>query len=122
MLLALSPDESVDINAFRQGLAALGYVESKNITIEYRYAEGKLDRLPALAAELVGLKVDVIVALSPPSAHAAKNATKTIPIVMRSTDDPVRTGLIASLARPGGDITGLASIPIVLIGKRLEIL
>ena len=122
MLLALSPDESVDINAFRQGLATLGYVEGKNIAIEYRYAEGKLDRLPALAAELVGLKVDVIVALSPPSAHAAKNATKTIPIVMRSTDDPVRTGLIASLARPGGNITGLTSISTELIGKRLEIL
>jgi putative tryptophan/tyrosine transport system substrate-binding protein len=122
LLLALSPDESADIHAFRQGLAALGYVEGKNITIEYRYAEGKLDRLPALAAELVGLKVDVIVALSPPSAHAAKNATKTIPIVMRSTDDPVSTGLIASLARPGGNVTGLTSISTELIGKRLEIL
>jgi len=122
MLLALSPDESVDINAFRQGLTALGYVEGKNIVIEYRYAEGELDRLPALAAELAGLRVDVIVALSPPSAHAAKNATKTIPIVMRTTDDPVKTGLIASLARPGGNITGLTSISTELIGKRLEIL
>jgi ABC-type uncharacterized transport system substrate-binding protein len=122
LLLALSPDESTDINAFRQGLTALGYVEGKNIAIEYRYAEGKLDRLPALAAELIGLKVDVIVALNPPSARAAKNATKTIPIVMRSTDDPVTTGLVASLARPGGNITGLTSISTELIGKRLEIL
>jgi putative tryptophan/tyrosine transport system substrate-binding protein len=122
MLLALSPEESTDINGLRQGLTALGYVEGKNLAIEYRYAEGKLDRLPALAAELVDLKVDVIVALNPPSAHAAKNATKTIPIVMRSTDDPVTTGLVASLARPGGNITGLTSISTELIGKRLEIL
>ena len=122
LLLAFSPNESADVNAFRQGLTALGYIEGKNIAIEYRYAEGKLDRLPALAAELVGLKVDVIVALNPPSARAAKNATKTIPIVMRSTDDPVTTGLVASLARPGGNITGLTSISTDLIGKRLEIL
>ena len=122
LLMALSPDESADIKAFRQGLAALGYVEGKNIALEYRYAEGKLDRLPALAAELVGLKVDVIVALSPPTARAAKDATTTIPIVMRSTDDPVATGLVASLARPGGNITGLTSISTELIGKRLEIL
>jgi putative ABC transport system substrate-binding protein len=120
-LLALSPEQSGDLKAFRQGLMALGYVEGKNITIEYRSAEGKLDRLPALAAELVGLKVDVIVALNPPSAHAAKDATKTIPIVMRSTDDPVTTGLVASLARPGGNITGLTSISTDLIGKRLEL-
>ncbi len=122
LLMALSPDESADIKAFRQGLAALGYVEGKNVALEYRYAEGKLDRLPALAAELVGLKVDVIVAMSPPTAHAAKDATTTIPIVMRSTDDPVATGLVASLARPGGNITGVTSISTELIGKRLEIL
>jgi len=122
LLLALSPDQSADIKAFRQGLAALGYVEGKSIAIDYRYAEGKLDRLPVLAAELVDLKVDVIVALNPPSAHAAKNATKTIPIVMRSTDDPVTTGLVTSLARPGGNITGLTSISTNLIGKRLELL
>ena len=84
LLLALSTDESTDINGLRQGLTALGYVEGKNLAIEYRSAAGKLDRLPALAAELVNLKVDVIVALNPPAAHAAKNATKTIPIVMRS--------------------------------------
>jgi putative ABC transport system substrate-binding protein len=121
-LMALSPDQSPDIKAFRQGLTALGYVEGKNIVIEYRYAEGKLDRLPDLAAELVALKVDIIVALSPPSARAAKNATTTIPIVMRSTDDPVTTGLVASLARPGGNVTGLTSMATDLIGKRLEIL
>jgi putative ABC transport system substrate-binding protein len=121
-LMALSPDQSPDLKAFRQGLATLGYVEGKNIVIEYRYAEGKLDRLPDLAAELVALKVDIIVALNPPSARAAKNATTTIPIVMRSTDDPVTTGLVASLARPGGNITGLTSMATDLIGKRLEIL
>jgi putative ABC transport system substrate-binding protein len=121
-LMALSPDQSLDLKAFRQGLATLGYVEGKNIVLEYRYAEGKLDRLPALAAELVAVKVDIIVALNPPSAWAAKNTTKTIPIVIRSTDDPVTTGLVESLARPGGNITGLTSISTDLIGKRLEIL
>ena len=121
-LMALSHDQSSDLKAFRQGLAALGYVEGKNIVIEYRSAEGKLDRLPALAAELVAFKVDIIVALNPPSARAAKNATKTIPIVMRSTDDPVTSGLVDSLAQPGGNITGLTSVSTDLIGKRLEIL
>jgi putative ABC transport system substrate-binding protein len=121
-LAANSALESRDLKAFRQGLAELGYVEGKNIAIEYRSAEGKLDRLPHLAAELVALKVDIVVAINPPSAHAAKNATNTIPIVMRSTDDPVTTGLVASLARPGGNITGLTSISTELHGKRLELL
>ena len=121
-LMALSPDQSPDLQAFRQGLTALGYVEGKNIVIEYRHAAGNLDRLPDLAAELVALKVDIIVALNPPSARAAKNATKTIPIVMRSTDDPVTTGLVASLAQPGGNVTGVTSMTTDLIGKRLEIL
>ena len=121
-LMIQSGDQSLDLKAFRQGLAALGYVEGKNIAIDYRYAEGKLDRLPVLAAELVALKVDIIVALNPPSARAAKNATKTIPIVMRSTDDPVTTGLVESLARPGGNVTGVTSMATDLIGKRLEIL
>ena len=121
-LMAFSPNQSLDLKAFRQGLAALGYVEGKNIVIEYRYAEGKLNRLPDLAAELVALKVDIIVALNPPSALAAKNATLAIPIVMRSTDDPVTTGLVESLARPGGNVTGLTSMATDLIGKRLEIL
>ena len=115
-------ENSRDLEAFRQGLAALGYTEGKNISIEYRYAGGNLQRLPDLAAELVALKVDIIIALNPPSAQAVKNATKTIPVVMRSTDDPVESGLVASLARPGGNITGLASMSTELNGKRLEIL
>ena len=108
--------------AFRQGLRELGYVEGQNIVIETRNVESKLDRLPELAAELVRLKVDVIVALEPPATVAAKNATKTIPIVMRSTDDPVEAGFVASLARPGGNITGVTSISSELYGKRLELL
>ncbi len=108
--------------AFHQGLRELGYMEGQNITIYHRSAEGKRDRLPALAAELVRLKVDVIVALSPPTARAAKNTTTTIPIVIRSSSDPVRSGFVASLARPGGNITGLWSISGELIGKRLELL
>jgi putative ABC transport system substrate-binding protein len=121
-LAANSALDSRDLKAFRQGLADLGYIEGKNITIEYRSAEGKLDRLSDLAADLVALKVDILVAINPPSAHAAKNATKTIPIVIRSTDDPVTTGLVASLARPGGNITGVTSISAELHGKRLELL
>jgi ABC-type uncharacterized transport system substrate-binding protein len=108
--------------AFRQGLRELGYVEGKNIVIEYRYAEGKLDRLPALAAELVRLKVDVIVTAGPRSTRAAKEATSTIPIVMTQDDDPVGNGLVASLARPGGNITGLATLAPEIGGKRLELL
>jgi len=88
--------------AFRQDLRELGYIEGQNIIIEHRFAGGKRDRLPALAAELVRLKVDVIVALNPPAALAAKNTTTTIPIVIRSSSDPVRSGFVASLARPGG--------------------
>jgi len=97
-------------------------VEGKNIVIEYRYAEGKLDRLPALVAELVLLKVDVIVANGPPSTRAAKEATVTIPIVMAQDSDPVGSGFVASLARPGGNITGLATLAPELSGKRLELL
>jgi putative ABC transport system substrate-binding protein len=107
---------------FLQGLRDLGYVEGKNIHIEYRYAEGKLDRLPELAAELVGLKVDVIVVAANPSVEAAKKATRTIPIVMALGTEPVESGLIASLARPGGNVTGLATLNPELAGKRLEIL
>ena len=109
-------------DAFLQGLRDLGYIEGQNMTIEHRSAQGKDERLPELAAELVRLKVELIVALEPPSARASKSATDTIPIVMRSTDDPVRTGLVASLARPGGNITGVTSIATELIGKRLELL
>jgi putative ABC transport system substrate-binding protein len=110
------------IEAFRQGLRELGYVEGKNIFIEYRYAEGKLDRLPALAAELVGLKVDVIVTGGPTPTRAAKEATSTIPIVMALDNDPVGNGFVASLARPGGNITGLATLSPEISGKQLELL
>ncbi len=110
------------IEAFRQGLRELGYVEGKNIVIEYRYAEGKLDRLPALAAELVRLKVDIIITGGPPPTRAAKEATVTIPIVMGFDNDPVGNGFVASLARPGGNITGLATLAPELSGKRLELL
>jgi putative tryptophan/tyrosine transport system substrate-binding protein len=109
--------------AFLQGLRDLGYVEGKSILIEYRGdPQRSEDRLPEFAADLVRLKVDVIVALSPPAALAAKNATKTIPIVMRSTSDPIQAGFVASLARPGGNITGVTSISTDLYGKRLELL
>jgi ABC-type uncharacterized transport system substrate-binding protein len=100
-----NPDPSAE--AFRQGLRDLGYIEGKNIRVEYRYAEGKLDRIPSLVAELVQLNVDVLVSPAGPAIRAAKQATKTIPIVMVITGDPVATGLIDSLARPGGNITGL---------------
>jgi putative ABC transport system substrate-binding protein len=106
--------------AFRQGLRDLGYVEGRNVMIEYRDAEGKSERLPALAAELVVLKVDVIVVASTPPALAAKQATKTIPIVFTAVGDAVTDGLVASLARPGGNITGLSTAGPDLVGKRLE--
>ena len=110
------------IDAFRQGLRELGYVEGKNIVIEYRSAEGKAERIPDLAAELVRLKVDMIVSSGPTSTHQAKKATSTIPIVMAFDDDPVGSGLVASLARPGGNITGLSTLSPELSGKQLELL
>ena len=110
------------IEAFRQGLHELGYVEGKTIGIEWRYAEGKVDRLPGLAAELVRLKVDVIVTSGPAATHAAKEATVTISIVTAQDPDPVGYGLVASLARPGGNITGLSTLAPELSGKRLELL
>ncbi|MDZ4345181.1 MAG: ABC transporter substrate-binding protein [Candidatus Binatia bacterium] len=113
---------SARTDAFRQGLRALGYVEGKNIVIEWRSAEGKLDRLPALAAELVSLKVDIIVTSGSAPTHAAKEATNTIPIVMTNEGDLVGTGFVASLARPGGNITGLSTFSPELSGKRLELL
>ncbi len=108
--------------AFRQGLRELGYVEGKNIVIEWRCAEGKLDRLPALAAELVALKVDVIVTGGSGATRPAKQATVTIPIVMTQDSDPVASGFVASLARPGGNITGLSTLAPEISGKRLELL
>ena len=108
--------------AFRQGLRELRYVEGGNIVIEWRSAEGKLDRLPALAAELVRLKVDIIVSAGPQPTRASKEATTTIPIVMAQDADPVRSGFVASLARPGGNITGLSTLAPELSGKRLELL
>jgi putative tryptophan/tyrosine transport system substrate-binding protein len=113
---------SARIEAFRLGLRELGYVEGKNIVIEYRYAEGKLDRLPGLAAELVRLGVDVIVLAGPASIRPAKEATSTIPIVMANDADPVGSGVVASLARPGGNITGLSNLAPEISGKRLELL
>jgi len=110
------------LEAFRQGLRTLGYVEGKNIVIEYRFAEQNLDRLPALAAELVRLKVDVIITSGPSVTRAAKEATVTIPIVMAQDSDPVGNGFVASLGRPGGNVTGLATLRPELSGKRLELL
>src|SRR5215469_4258294 len=108
--------------AFRQGLHELGYVEGKNIVIEWRSPEGKPDRMPTLAAELVRLKVDVIVTAGGGATRSAKEATSTIPIVMAQDGDPVGNGFVASLARPGGNITGLSQLSPELRGKRLEIL
>ncbi len=110
------------VEAFRQRLRELGYVEGKNIVIEYRYAEGKLDRLPDLVAELVQLKVDVIVTAGGTATLAAKKAGVTMPIVFGNVGDPVGTGIVSSLARPGGNITGLSMMAPDLDGKRLELL
>jgi ABC-type uncharacterized transport system substrate-binding protein len=113
---------AVLVNAFRQELSKLGWIEGKNFTIEYRFAEQKPERLPELAADLVRLKVDLIVASGTPSSLAAKSATTTIPIVMAQAGDPVGSGLVASLARPGGNVTGLSNLSFELNTKRLEIL
>jgi putative ABC transport system substrate-binding protein len=121
-LLGLASGPARPEEAFLQGLRDLGYVEGQNITIEYRWAGGKVDRLPALAEELVRLKVDLIVVRATPVVQAAKNATTTIPIVMLGAADPVGSGFVASLARPGGNITGMSNIMPELAGKRLELL
>jgi putative ABC transport system substrate-binding protein len=113
---------AVLVDAFRQEMSKLGWIEGKNITVEYRYAEGKPDRLPELAVELVRLKVDLIVVSGTPSALGAKKATTTIPIVMATAADPVGAGLVASLGRPGGNVTGLSALSTELNTKRLEIL
>ncbi len=122
-LSAVSPSTiSARIEAFKQGLRELGYVEGKNIAIEWRYAEGKVDRLSELAAELVRLRVDIIVSAGPTVTRPAKEATSTIPIVMALDDDPVGSGFVASLARPGGNITGLSTLAPEISGKQLELL
>jgi ABC-type uncharacterized transport system substrate-binding protein len=110
------------VEAFRQGLRGLGYIEGKNILTEYRFLEGKRDRIPSIVAELVQLKVDVIVVDAPPVIRALKQATKTIPIVIVTTQDPVAAGYVTSLARPGGNITGVTRLTRELSGKRLELL
>src|SRR5262245_31397307 len=114
------PDKWDD--AFRQGLRAHGYVEGQNILLEYRWAEGKQERLPELAEELVRLKVDLIVTISAPAILAVKQATAAIPVVFAGTSDPVRSGFVASLARPGGNLTGLSLMAPDLAGKRLELI
>jgi putative ABC transport system substrate-binding protein len=110
------------VGPFREGLRELGYDEGRNVVIEYRWAEAKYERLPALIAELIALKVDVIVTAGTPAALAVKKATTSVPLVMVAVGDPVGTGVVASLARPGGNITGLTSIAVDLEGKRLELL
>jgi putative ABC transport system substrate-binding protein len=117
---ASSPDSGIEV--IRRELHALGWVESKNLAFEHRYTEGKLERLPVLADELVRLKVDVILTGTTPAARAAKKATGTIPIVFSTAGDPVVAGLVDSLARPGGNITGFTTISPVIAGKRLELL
>jgi putative ABC transport system substrate-binding protein len=117
-----SNDPGPSGQAFRQGLQDLGYIEGKNILVEYRYIEGNPELIPAFIAELLALKVDVIVANSPTAIRGAKQATKTVPIVMVTTQDPVAAGIVDSLARPGGNITGLTFLTRELSGKRLELL
>jgi putative ABC transport system substrate-binding protein len=116
----ISPEEFW--REFRQGLRDLGYVEGQNIRFEFRSADGHLDRLPELAAELVRLKVDIIVTWFTPTALAAKQATREIPIVMAETGDPIGTGLVASLPRPGGNVTGIASVTAELAGKSVQLI
>jgi putative tryptophan/tyrosine transport system substrate-binding protein len=123
ILFGASPSANAGrVEAFRGGLQELGYIDGKNIVIEVRYADGKLDRLPALTAELFRLNVELIVTAGPAVTRPVKEATNTIPIVMAFDSDPVGSGFVASLARPGGNITGLSSLSPELTGKRLELL
>src|SRR6516225_4621157 len=117
-----SPEGRLSIDALRQGLHQHGYIEGQNIVVEYRAAEGRFDRLPALASELVQLKVDVILATATPAGRATQRATTTIPIVVTAMGDPVQDGLVASLARPGGNITGTTFLGPELVPKRLALL
>ena len=121
-LAATGPSPDVLRTGLHEGLRKLGYIEGQNITIEYRYADGKFERLPVLAAELIRLKVDVILTGGSTATRAAKEATSTIPIVMTQDNDPVASGFVASLARPGGNVTGMATLRPELSGKRLDIL
>src|SRR5262245_2595318 len=120
--LSQAPPAAPNLKAFRDGLLESGYVEGKNIVVEYREADGKPDRLPRLAADLVRLKVDGIVVVGSEATLAAKNATTDIPVIMAVASDPVGTGLVASLARPGGNVTGLSAFGPESSGKRLELL
>jgi putative ABC transport system substrate-binding protein len=122
LLYASAVGNSARIQAFREGLRELGYVEGKNVVIDYRYAEGKLDRYPVLAAELVRLNVDVIVTGGPAGTRPVKEATRTIPVVMAQDSNPVGNGFVISLAQPGGNITGLSTLAPEISGKQLEIL
>src|SRR5258706_7763174 len=122
VLLYTTPQADPNISAFRQELRGLGYIEGQNLLTEYRFAEGRPDRLPGLATELVNLKPDVIFALSGDVTPAAQNATRTIPIVMWVSNDPVQMGFVASLAHPGGNVTGVTLILDELAGKRVALL
>ena len=122
VLIAGDPARSPQLEGFWQGLRELGYVEGQNIVIERRAAEGSYERLPRLAAELIGFRPDVVVAVATPSAVAAKDATGTIPIIIVAVGDPVGTGLVSSLARPGGNITGVSLVNVEFSGKRLQLL
>jgi putative ABC transport system substrate-binding protein len=122
-LISGSPGSNApNVAAFRQGLSEAGYIEGQNLAIEYRWAEGRYDRLPGLAADLVGRNIDVIVTSAAPGIQAAKSATSTIPIVFIGGGDPVASGLVASLARPGGNLTGISIMSTELNPKRLDLL
>jgi putative tryptophan/tyrosine transport system substrate-binding protein len=121
-LLGTTREQEPSLQAFLEAMRALGYIEGQNLVMEYRAAEGQYERLPALAAELVRLQVDVLLAVTTPAVLAAKDATTTIPIVMMGVGDPVGSGLVASLARPGGNVTGLSFQSPDLVGKQLEFL